>query len=46
MLEWYVPRLEARFIDQELVSLEEPTPQWLTKSSVSTMIAKYKALLK
>ena len=44
VLEWYVPRLEARFIDQELVLLEEPIPQWLAKSSVSAMIATYKAL--
>ena len=46
MLEWHVPRLEARFIVQELVSLEEPTSQWLAKSSVCTMIAKYKGLIK
>ena len=34
ILEWLAPRLEARLINQELVTLNTPIPSWLSRSSI------------
>ena len=40
VLEWLAPRLEARLIDQELITLHKPIASWLSHSSIHEVLLK------
>jgi predicted ABC-type ATPase len=39
-VEWLTPRLEARFINQELITLHTPIASWLSRSSIREALIK------